>query len=325
MSKGIKQTAERIKSKLNPKTAYPAIAISVYIVAVAVIIMFAVTIGPRMQKSSAVTYDNTVTGLSYPTDYTETEIKSDMVYKGALMLVNSSYECKVNGINLMNINEKISPKTFTLSNYNIEINDVVISSISNMLGDFYNLKGENDISMSCGYRSKELQQEIYNNSVEENGEAYAKKYVQVPGYSEHQTGYAFDLAIVKDGITSEYNGEGDFKWINENCARYGLIVRYNADKVNLTGISNEQWHFRYVGVPHAMYMTQNNLCLEEYIEKLRGRTVEAPLVINDAQMNTYLVYYYKATGDVTKVPVPKDKSFEISGNNKDGFIVTVHM
>lgn len=325
MIRRIKQALFSIKEKLNPKVAYPAIALSIYVVAAVVVVMFATTVGPRLQSQAAITYNPSVTGLAYPQDFTETQIKEDMVNKGALMLVNGNYECHIDGINLTNLYDTYDHESYTMANYDIQVNKVVEPSLTKLLKDFYAIEGETDVVVSCGYRSKDVQQEIYNNSVQLNGEEYAKKYVQLPGFSEHQTGYAFDLAIIKDGVTEEYNGEGNFKWINDNCARYGLIVRYNQDKTNITGISNEPWHFRYVGVPHAMYITENNLTLEEYIEKIKGRTVECPLIINDAQMNSYMVYYYKSTGETTNVPVPKDKPFEISGNNKDGFIVTVYM
>ena len=70
-------------------------------------------------------------------------------------------------------------------------------------------------------------------------------------------------------MNHDYDGTGDFEWINKNCYKYGFVVRYTEEKQRLTKIQDEPWHFRYVGIPHAYYMTTNNLCLEEYIDLVR--------------------------------------------------------
>ena len=62
--------------------------------------------------------------------------------------------------------------------------------------------------------------------------------------------------------------DGDYAWLTENAWRYGFILRYPPEKADVTGIGYESWHFRYVGIPHAWYMQENNLCLEEYLDLL---------------------------------------------------------
>lgn len=84
------------------------------------------------------------------------------------------------------------------------------------------------------------------------------------GTSEHQTGLAFDITVPNVSFT----GTAQQKWLHEHCAKYGFVVRFTADKQKLTGFVAESWHFRYVGVEAAQTMTQNNWCLEEYIEKM---------------------------------------------------------
>ena len=61
-----------------------------------------------------------------------------------------------------------------------------------------------------------------------------------------------------------------WSWLKEHCAEYGFIWRYSEEKSDITGISNEPWHFRYVGVEAATYIMENNLCLEEYMEQFYG-------------------------------------------------------
>lgn len=119
------------------------------------------------------------------------------------------------------------------------------------------------------YRTAERQQQIldqYTASYEATGlsheEAFAKarETVALPGTSEHQLGLALD-------IIAEYDEDSTatWQWLFENCWRYGFILRYPADKVELTGISYEPWHFRYVGVRAATEIMQQGLCLEEYL------------------------------------------------------------
>ena len=118
------------------------------------------------------------------------------------------------------------------------------------------------------FRTAERQQEIMDKYIanymatglsREAAEKKAREVVALPGTSEHQLGLAVDLI-------GEYgNNEATWAWLKENCWRYGFILRYPGDKTAVTGISNEPWHFRYVGVPAAQEITEAGLCLEEYL------------------------------------------------------------
>ena len=90
--------------------------------------------------------------------------------------------------------------------------------------------------------------------------AKARTIVALPGTSEHQLGLALD-------IIAEYDADSTatWNWLRENCWRYGFILRYPADKEDITGISYEPWHFRYVGVEAAKEIMERGLCLEEYV------------------------------------------------------------
>jgi D-alanyl-D-alanine carboxypeptidase len=148
--------------------------------------------------------------------------------------------------------------------------------------------------------------------------------VAKPGFSEHETGYAFDLTETETG---DYQGTGDYAWINENCYKFGFIERYKEEKTDLTKIQPEPWHFRYVGIPHAYYMTMNNLCLEEYINMLSQFVYgEHHLEFTDENGKGYEIYFIPAdmASETTNVPVPSGKKYDISGNNIDGFIVTLY-
>lgn len=117
----------------------------------------------------------------------------------------------------------------------------------------------------------------------------------------------------------------DFAWISENAHKYGFIIRYPNACKNHTGFdSTQRVHLRYIGVEHATYIYQNNICFEEYLELLRNQhnSPEKALQIQ-AEGASYLVYYIKYTGNPTSIPVPKDSKYTISGDNMNGFIVTV--
>lgn len=124
--------------------------------------------------------------------------------------------------------------------------------------------------VAAGYRTQEKQQSIMDERIQEyldqgysqeEAVAEAESWVAIPGTSEHQLGLAVDINA--DGINSA--GYEVYDWLAEHAADYGFIQRYPEDKISITGISNEPWHYRYVGVEAARDMVDKNLCLEEYV------------------------------------------------------------
>ena len=119
-----------------------------------------------------------------------------------------------------------------------------------------------NIWIQSGYRSYELQESLYNKYVNRDGKEAADTYSARPGHSEHQSGLAFDLNTITDDF--QYTDEG--KWINENCYKYGFILRYPKGKENITGYKYESWHLRYVGIELASKLYNNGdwITLEEH-------------------------------------------------------------
>ena len=129
--------------------------------------------------------------------------------------------------------------------------------------------------VASGYRTAQKQQEIYDNKYAEYiaqgySEASAKteteRWVAVVGTSEHQLGLGIDINA--DGVHSY--GSQVYNWLSQNAYRYGFIYRYQEDKVNITGVANEPWHYRYVGVDVATEIYERNICLEEYLGEIDG-------------------------------------------------------
>ena len=120
----------------------------------------------------------------------------------------------------------------------------------------------------AGYRTQEKQQSLYDEKIasyiaegysQEEAVAQAEQWVAQPGTSEHQLGLAVDINGAVYAI---------YPWLQEHSYEYGFIYRYPADKVDLTGVANEEWHYRYVGKEAAKAIYEQGICLEEYLESL---------------------------------------------------------
>jgi D-alanyl-D-alanine carboxypeptidase len=162
--------------------------------------------------------------------------------------------------------------------------------------------------LSSGYRSFAEQEALYNADA-------TRSYAMPPNHSEHHTGLAADILIM--GIPQfgmEDTPEG--RWMASNAYKHGLILRYPAHGLDITGVPFEPWHFRYIGQPHAHYCHVNGLTLEEYIAflwKYGGYTAELYGV-------TYTVSYQTPVNN--HIQVPEALLYEVSGDNTGGYIIT---
>lgn len=130
-----------------------------------------------------------------------------------------------------------------------------------------------------GYRSVDKQTALFNKYVKEyTDKGYtqeaAEKAVNAfsarPRQSEHSTGFANDITSKTfSGLNQDFENTREFKWLNDNAAKFGFILRYPKDKVNITGYTYEPWHYRYVGKKHAQKIKELGMCLEEYINWLK--------------------------------------------------------
>ncbi|EHJ53029.1 M15 family metallopeptidase [Streptococcus macacae] len=130
-----------------------------------------------------------------------------------------------------------------------------------------------------GYRSVNYQQELFNNYVEqekaadpslsqEDAEKKVQTYSQPAGASEHQTGLAIDMSTVDSLNESDPSVVAKVASI---APKYGFVLRFPKDKKSSTGIDYEDWHYRYVGVKSAEYMTKHHLTLEDYLRELKEK------------------------------------------------------
>ena len=145
--------------------------------------------------------------------------------------------------------------------------------LSEMLSD---CRDEGYSPLICSsYREKSKQERLFNNDVrrfmnsgmsEEEAIEETARNVAVPGSSEHEAGLAADIVYSGRQILDENQEDNETQqWLMEHCWEYGFILRYPEDKQEITGITYEPWHYRYVGREAAEYIMTNGLCLEEYL------------------------------------------------------------
>lgn len=145
--------------------------------------------------------------------------------------------------------------------------------LSDMLSD---CRDEGCSPLICSsYRERSKQERLFNSDVrkfmysgmsEEEAIEETARNVAVPGSSEHEAGLAADIVYSGRQILDESQEDNDTQqWLMEHCWEYGFILRYPKDKQEITGITYEPWHYRYVGTEAAEYIMTNGLCLEEYL------------------------------------------------------------
>lgn len=115
--------------------------------------------------------------------------------------------------------------------------------------------------INSAYRSYNDQEETINTYRNLYGENYVSKYVLRPGFSEHQTGLSFDFGSRKSNVFAKSE---EYKWMVDNCYKYGFIYRFKKEYESITGVRHEAWHYRYVGKKIAKYIHDKDITLEEY-------------------------------------------------------------
>ena len=177
-------------------------------------------------------------------------------------------------------------------------------ALNKMADDFYNATGNNDL--------------------------YVDKAYDASATGDHSTGLAFDLSVYtidhKHYALDDAAASSDFKWIFNNYYKYGFVMESPAQS------GERYYHFRYVGIPTATYMFRNNITLGTFLTTLRTQHAFANGMTNAASVTTddgarYDLYYVETSGgDMTSVPIPENAIFfNISGDNMNGFVVTVRM
>ena len=188
---------------------------------------------PEPSGGSAVSVGTSATGMKI-------EVVNGVTYVGGVLVANKTYSL---------------PDSYYPGGLTDETYAAFSAMISAAAADGFTLY------CKSGFRSYIDQKIIYNDYAARDGQALADTYSARPGHSEHQSGMALDINSTSSDFA--YTPEG--KWLAENCWDYGFIIRYPADKVEITGYMYEPWHVRYVGKTVAAELKASGQCLEEYL------------------------------------------------------------
>ncbi len=273
-------------------------------------------------KEIRVPSTSAIQAMTAQEDVTLLELTKADMERGNLVLVNEDYAYDPSQVEDLVAVYENKTDAYYISTVDLLVAGRIMQPLNNWLTDFYEQTGVDNVEIVAGHRTVEYQQGLRDNAIETQGQEHADNYIALPGHSEHHTGLAVDLDtyFVETDTIGGFDGLGAYSWLVDNAWKYGFVQRYPLSKQDITGISYEEWHFRYVGVPHAKVMSDKDLCLEEYIDYLKQYPYDGQHLNVRVDQDEYEIYY---CGSLS-VPVPTDREYEISGNNVDGFVVTVY-
>lgn len=153
---------------------------------------------------------------------------------------------------------------------------IALQALKAMMNDMFAL-GYDDTYVTSAYRNHNYQTMLFDMYIENemaNGKSYdeavalANKYSARPEHSEHRTGLAVDFTTksIYGVVDDIFETTEVCAWLKENAWKYGFILRYPKDKIDITGYQYESWHYRFVGLEKASIIYQTGLSYEEYLE-----------------------------------------------------------
>ena len=242
--------------------------------------------------------------------YKEIAVQPDGISEGSLIIVgNTEYATApaAGQLDLVNIYDNRPKGLYTLSGTKLELQREALDSLNEMIKDFNEAAGTGYIMVNDAYSSIET----------------LKSKNTLAPFADLASGLSVRLAVFPS--SNGKMGEGIYLWLQDHCHKYGYILRYPSDKTEQTASPASAAVYRYVGAPHAGYMKANNLCLEEYINLLKEYNYMNPLSYIDRDNGEgYLIYFTAADyASSALLSVPENYEYAVSGNNSDGFIITV--
>lgn len=211
----------------------------------------------------------TETTISSSEEYISEEVPDIKTQAQSIYDRNKDMLILVNQENLLSKDYSFTHHTL---NCGMDVDERIYDDMLNMLNDLN--KEDLHYTIISAYRSNQEQTDLIKKRVSEymsqgmtEDDAYTEAYksIQKPGASEHESGLCFDVASEGTSVLDESVAtQQTAVWLVNNSYKYGFILRYPKDKENLTGITYEPWHFRYVGKEAAAFMYENDLCLEEF-------------------------------------------------------------
>lgn len=211
---------------------------------------------------------------------------------GDLVLVNEQYAFPSSMVSVTTLHDKALP-LYHVEDVTLSVQSHVVEPLNSWLGAFVGETGNREVLVNKGYQTED------------------------PDMPEYHTGLAVELDTYH--IATSMDDDEIYEQLADSAWEYGFVRRWAEEKAELTGVTGRNWQFRYVGIPHSVVMAEEELCLEEYLEYIREYTFEeGPLEI-EYQDQEYEIYFCEGL----EVTVPVNRKYTVSGNNVDGFIVTV--
>ena len=221
-------------------------------------------------------------------------------------------------------------QSYRISSTLLTLHKDAVDAFNEMFDAYYLETGNKDYQITQASRTFDEQKSIYDSYLETYGIEVGSSLAAVPGYSEHHTGYAVDMNVyTADGISYSVGSAAEvnpiYGWIYSNCAKYGFVLRYPEGKTEITGITNEPWHFRYVGKGHASYMAEHSLVLEEYIDLLYSyRFGKKHLEFSYDSVNYEVALVQFDENDESKtITLEEETVYSVSGTGEGGIVLTI--
>ena len=327
--------------KPEPKTSRQKLITSIFVVIILILVSFTVLIFGQI-FSQAGNGGSTTTTTTPPDDFDQIYMDSEDVKSGILLLINKDfnylypvaredlievYPFKNNSANNGATKITVGGKTYPTYELGSLATSIVLSretldAFNKMMLDFCATldlsslaEGSNasNINLAWGYSDPDS---LTGDLLDSNG------------FYDHSLATAITLQKNSDPSVkiTETILKSDYRWLYDNCYKYGFILRSPDSKEDKTGVyDKERVHLRYIGYEHAYYMKQNGLCLEEYLELLRTQYIHTGEHLSFTADNgtAYEVYYVASSGNPTVITVPKGAPYSVSGDNMFGFIVTI--
>ena len=190
------------------------------------------------------------------------------IHTGDLILINRNYPFNFDFEQPQTTLYSNKNRVYQLSTISLSLNSDLVPIFDTLLADFAQATGCKKVLVTSGFRSYQVQKDLYDSRVKSQGQEMADLYVALPGNSEHHAGLAIDMVIFTDGRQYYFPEYEDAAWLIEHAPDYGFILRYPQGKTGVTGIIYEPWHFRYVGTELALELKELGLCMEEYMAML---------------------------------------------------------
>jgi len=271
----------------------------------------------NVQSGEALDYGEDEEYPDTPLGYIFFSMNEAEISVGPLILVNHEHPFEFPAYSGLASLLTESTGTYGVLGANHYLSRAIIPTLDAMMAAYTEETGDETVVIISAFRGLEAQQAVLTARINLLGQEEALRWVAEPGHSEHHTGLAIDLGIYV-GYQRNFTGTGVSSWFSENAHRFGFILRYPQNSFETTRVAYEPWHFRYIGKPHSLIVFQNELLFEDYIDYIRGYSFYSPLAF-ELDGASYEIFFT----DELDVRIPSGVSHEISGNNVDGFIVTI--